>query len=361
MKLLFYNYAMNMGGIERTIAGLANLLCEEHEVLVTQFLSDPSFYDLDERVRFEPLGFTAGGNVVVRTLNLYRAIRSLLVRERPDVVFCMSLTHLILFCQAAHGLKTVVLGAESANPKNDLSKRAVRQRARSVRADGFIFQTERARDAYPERTARGSAVIANAIWNEDVLNAPEVAPEKQKRIISVGRLEYVKGYDFLIDAFSRLAEEFVEWSLVIYGEGNARAALEEQIAQSGYADRISLPGRDLHAYRHVRASEIFVLSSRSEGMPNTLLEAMACGVCCVATDCPNGPREIVRDGENGLLIESQNVDAMTEALRRVMADDALRAKLAAGGKKILSEHTPEWYAAAWLDYAKTVISRKRGS
>lgn len=360
MKILFYNYAMNMGGIERTIAGLANLLAEEHEVIVSQFLSDPSFYELSEKVRFEPFGFTASGNVLLRTLRLYRHIRALLVREQPDIVFCMSLTHLILFCRAAHDLKTAVVGAESANPLNDLSKRAVGQRRRSVNADGFIFQTERAREAYPKKTAARSTVIANAIWNDDVLNAPLVAPKKETRVVSVGRLEYVKGYDFLIEAFSRVAADFADWNLVIYGEGNERAKLEKQVLELKMEDRISLPGRDLHAFCHVRASEVFVLSSRSEGMPNTLLEAMASGVCCIAADCPNGPREIVTNGEDGLLIESESVDALERALRQVMGDASLRARLSENAAKILEKHTPAWYATAWLDYAKEVISRKRG-
>ncbi len=360
MKILFYNYAMNMGGIERTIAGLANLLSEEHEVIVSQFLRDDSFYELGERVRFEPFGFTASGNVVMRTLRLYRRIRALLKKERPDIVFCMSLTHLVLFCRAARGLDTVVVGAESANPLNDMSRRAVEQRARSVYADGFIFQTERARTAYPEKTVRVSTVIANAIWNEDVLNSPETLPEKKKRVVSVGRLEYVKGYDFLIEAFSRVAADFPEWELVIYGEGTEREKLEKQIKALNMEDRIRLPGRDLHAFRHVRASEIFVLSSRSEGMPNTLLEAMACGVCAIAVDCPNGPREIVTDGVDGLLIESESVSALEEALCKAMGDASLRAQLSKRAKDILEAHTPAWYASAWLDYAREVISRKRG-
>lgn len=360
MKILFYNYAMNMGGIERTIAGLANLLSREHEVIVTQFLSDRSFYDLDEAVRYEPFGFTAQGNVLLRTYKLYRKIRCLLKKERPDLVFCMSLTHLVLFCQAARGLDTVVIGAESANPLNDLSKRALRQRARSVCADGFIFQTERAREAYPKKTARGSAVIANAIWNEDVLTPPQTLPQKMRQVVSVGRLEYVKGYDFLIEAFSRVCADFPDWNLVIYGEGTDRERLQTQIDTLGMQSRITLPGRDLHAFSKVRASEVFVLSSRSEGMPNTLLEAMACGVCCIAVDCPNGPREIVTDGVDGLLIESENVDAMEAALRRVMADADLRKTLSENAEKILEQHTPAWYARAWLTYAKEVISRKRG-
>lgn len=360
MKILFYNYALNMGGIERTVVGLSNLLCREHEVTVAQYLGDNSFYELDARVDYRPFGFTASGNVLLRTFRLYRRIRALLKERKPDVVFCMSLTHLILFCLAAHGLDCAVLGAESANPQNDLSKRARRLRARSVYADGFVFQTERARDAYPRRTAEGSAVIANAIWNEDVLSPGKLPEKKEKRVVSVGRLEYVKGYDLLIEAFSRVSASYPDWELVIYGEGSYRSELEQKIASLGLGERIRLPGADLHAYRRVRSAEVFVLSSRSEGMPNTLLEAMASGVCCIAADCPNGPREIVTPEVDGLLIEPENVQALSAALERVMADEALRRRLGAAAEKILEQHTPAWYASAWISYAREVMQRKRG-
>lgn len=358
MKIQFYTYALNMGGIERTVAGLANLLCREHEVLVTQYTADTPFYELDSRVRHSSFGFCARGNVLSRTLRFYRAVRAFIRKERPDVVFCLNLTHLILFCLAARGTDTAVIGAERANPKNNTSPRAVRLRKFSVHADGFVFQTERAKSAYPQRTVERSAVIENAIWNEDVLtqSAPVAC---ERRVISVGRLMPVKGYDLLIDAFFRVADEFPDWTLHIYGEGEQRAALEAQIAERGLDGRVSLPGADLHAHEKVRASEVFVLSSRSEGMPNTLLEAMACGTCCISADCPNGPSELIESEKNGLLFEPESVDAMAMALRRVMGDSALRARLAREGARKLDSHRPETVAQAWLDYACQVKKLKQ--
>lgn len=358
MKLLFYCHSLRMGGIERTVSGLANLLCEEHEVVVTQYAADAPFYKLDRRVQYCPLGLEASGNAALRTLGLLLRVRKLLKKHRPDAVFCLNLTHLPLFCLASRGLKTVVIGAERSNPFVHMSKKERLLRRFSVLADGFLFQTARAQQAYPDRTVKKSAVVANAIWNEDVSAPGEIPPEKARRVISVGRLERVKGYDLLIEAFSRVAPEFPDWELVIYGEGKQRAELEELIARHGLGARIRLPGADLHAYRKVRISEVFVLSSRSEGMPNTLLEAMACGVCCISTDCPNGPRELVTPEVDGLLVESENVGALEEALRRVMGDEKMRARLAraAGGK--LAEHSPQKYADFWVDFADRLRKKK---
>lgn len=360
MKILFYNYSMGSGGIERTIASLSAEFVREHEVTLVQYTDTPPFYELDSRVKHLPLGLDASGNVVIRVFKLYRALRSIFKEIRPDVIFCMNKTHLGVVIRASKKTcRAAVIGAERSNPLKHMTKRDLRLRKKSVRADGFVFQTERAASAYPEETRKKGIVIHNAICNPDVFE--DTHPEKKNLFVSVGRLERVKGYDLLIRAFSQIAPELPDWSLVIYGNGSQKDAIHAQIDSLGLSDRVTLAGEDLHAYRKVKACEIFVLSSRSEGMPNTLLEAMACGLACIAADCPNGPKELIQNGFNGLLVPSEDIDALATAMKTLARSGDLRATLSSNAIKARESHAIGAIANAWLSYAAERLSLKRST
>ena len=358
MKILFYNYAMNMGGIERTIATLSSEFAKEHEVVILQYTNDEAFYPLDEAVRLEKFGFSPTGNVLVRTLKLYYSIRKFLKAEKPDVVFCMNKTHLPLFCIATRQSESVVIGVERSNPNLKLTFRQKLQRRMSVMADGFVFQTERARSAYPLKIRKNSIVIPNSISNPDVFLPFD--GEKKKAFVSVGRLEKVKGYDLLIQAFSLISDKVPEWTLTLFGHGDEREALQKQAESFHIADKVEFAGEDLHAFLKARECEVFVLSSRSEGMPNSLLEAMAAGLACVAFDCQNGPRELITHGENGLLVSAENVDELAAGMLLLAQNDEMRQKLAIQAQNIRFGHSPEQTALSWSRYANECLIKKRG-
>jgi glycosyltransferase involved in cell wall biosynthesis len=135
----------------------------------------------------------------------------------------------------------------------------------------------------------------------------------------------------LIETFAKLADDFSDWDLWIWGEGSERSMLTDRIAELNLADRIFLPGRTRDAWDEMAAADAFVLSSRFEGMPMALMESMALGVPAVAFDCPSGPRELMRDGQDGLLIPPGDVAALAAALRRLLSDGALREELGSKG------------------------------
>jgi glycosyltransferase involved in cell wall biosynthesis len=147
----------------------------------------------------------------------------------------------------------------------------------------------------------------------------------------MGRLVPDKQFDLLIDVFAQLAPDFPDWNLRIWGEGPERGALEQRIERLGLQSRISLPGRTETPWDELARGQAFVLSSLVEGFPNVLLEAMSLGLPCVAFDCPSGPREMTRDGQDALLAPAGNRDALRDALRRVMGDIALREQLGMRG------------------------------
>lgn len=149
-------------------------------------------------------------------------------------------------------------------------------------------------------------------------------------LLGVGRLHPDKGFDVLIDAYARLAGRFPDWDLLILGEGDERARLAAQAEAAGLAGRVYMPGRGGNVADWYESADLYVLSSRFEGLSNTLLEAMASGLAPVSFDCDTGPREIVREGVDGLLVRPVGqADALADALAGLMSDPQARARLAA--------------------------------
>jgi glycosyltransferase involved in cell wall biosynthesis len=154
---------------------------------------------------------------------------------------------------------------------------------------------------------------------------------------AVGRLSPEKGFDLLIQATAQLVQKGLDVALVIAGEGEQRPALEGLIAQSGCADRIRLLGYCANPRPLYEALDVFALSSVREGLPNVLLEAMALEVPVVATRIAGVPR-LLRDGENGLLVEPGSVPELTRGLERLLRDAPLRERLRAVARQTVATH-----------------------
>jgi glycosyltransferase involved in cell wall biosynthesis len=151
-------------------------------------------------------------------------------------------------------------------------------------------------------------------------------------IIACGRLQYQKNYPLLLEAFAKTLKH-IDSRLLILGQGEDRSSLEELVARLGIRERVVFLGFQKNPYKYLAVSDIFVLSSRWEGAPNVLLEAMACGVPVISTRCHYGPEEIITDGVNGLLVPVGDKDAMADAIIRLLKDKQLREHLIVGGNK----------------------------
>lgn len=335
--LMIVIHSLQGGGAERVAVDIAAywVVRGYRVTLVTQTGVEADAYALHPDVRRVALG-TAGaaaGRLLGVLANLRRVfrLRRLMRRERPDIVLGMMTTASVLSVIAARNLSCRVIATEHTHPPSqELSPMWLRLRRWAYPRAAAVVALTKGTAAWMERNVPGSrmSVIPNAVrWpleaGEPLLPVPDL--DGRHRLLAVGRLHWHKGFDLLIRAFASIAAYFPDWDLVILGEGSERDVLQSQIHAAGLSDRVSMPGRAGNVGQWYEASDLYVLSSRVEGLSNTLLESMASGLAAVAFDCETGPREVVRDGIDGVLVRpAEDWEALAAHLSDLMAHPALR-------------------------------------
>ena len=175
-------------------------------------------------------------------------------------------------------------------------------------------------------------VVNNPIINEVLKNEKEEdvkIPEFNSDIpviLAVGRFEYQKDYDNLLSAFKTLLDDLPA-KLYILGKGPLLNYYKEKTKMMGIEKSVVFAGFDKNPFKLMNKCDAFVLSSRHEGMPGVLIQAMACGAACVSTNCPTGPKELIKNGVNGLLVKMENSTELYKALKNILTDSELKNKL----------------------------------
>ncbi|MBV6272883.1 glycosyltransferase family 4 protein [Alcaligenaceae bacterium CGII-47] len=365
-------HSLGGGGAERVAVDLATVWLEHgcRVSLVTQTSAAQDAYALPEGLQRHALDLAAdsGGGLRALWANGRRlwALRRLMRRERPTVVLGMMTKASILAVLAARGLPCRVIAAEHTHPPAQRLPAAwVRLRRWAYpRAQGVVALTKGTAD-WLDRHIPGvqTWVIPNAVRWPLPQNEPVVMPPARAgrlRLLAVGRLHPIKGFDVLLQAFAAIAALFPEWDLVILGEGEQRATLEAQIQTSGLCDRVSLPGRVGNIGQWYEQSDLYVLSSRVEGLSNTLLEAMASGLPCVAFDCETGPREIIREGIDGVLVRpAEDPEALAAWLSNLMAHPIERARYARRATDVRDRFSVTRVMSLWEQVFLDARSRSR--
>ncbi len=198
------------------------------------------------------------------------------------------------------------------------------------RLDALLTLTQADLERWQEYVDDPSLRMA-AIPNPTPFTVGEPAPLTEPVVIAAGRLSKQKGFERLVEAWIPLAASHPQWQLRIYGDGPQHKVLAEAVAAAGVGDRILLAGVTREFERELAAASVYAMSSRFEGLPMVLLEALSKGVPPVSFDCPEGPRQLIRSGENGLLVPQGDIEGLTEALRSLMDDPERRRALGAAG------------------------------
>lgn len=204
---------------------------------------------------------------------------------------------------------------------------------------------------------------ANRKSNCIVINNPlpfdskEVSTCKNKKIISIGRLDEQKGFDILIDVWRKVNEKHPDWILEIYGEGSLRKELQDKIDSLNLTDTLTLKGNEKNIQLKYLESSIYVMSSRYEGMPMVLLEAMSCGLPLVSFDCPCGPKDIIKDGENGFLVKFGNIDEMAKKINYLIENEDKRIEIGKKSKELSYNYSEDKIMNQWKELFENLINR----
>lgn len=353
-------YSLAGGGAERVAIDLCRYLRDDGREVILLTLSgdDPDVHPAPTGVRRERMEVRRVAYSPLHTMwYFYSRIRSMRRKIRaldPDaVVSFMDLVNVwTVLCLFGTGIPVIV--SERLHPAcNQISRvwKLARRLAYPV-ADAVAVQTEDGAAWFRRSTwVRRAVVIPNAIrFPQDLaIGAADslVAPSRPL-ILAVGRLTEQKGFDLLLDAFHRSGLARAGWHLAILGQGPDRSALERQAAQLGLIDAVTFPGF-VGVGQWLARADFFVLSSRYEGFPNALMEAMQMQRACVSFDCPSGPRDLIDNNRNGLLVAPGDIDALSEAMKRLAADPVLRQRLGAEAAKVGERFSPALVYGKWLE------------
>jgi GalNAc-alpha-(1->4)-GalNAc-alpha-(1->3)-diNAcBac-PP-undecaprenol alpha-1,4-N-acetyl-D-galactosaminyltransferase len=355
MRLTLVISSLSSGGAERVMSIMANYWAEKAWPVSLLTLDDgreAPFYKLHPKVIRIALGISAPSanrlQGILNNLERICTLRGAIRRSEPDVVIAFMEKVNVLTLLATVGLNLPVVVSERIDPHfYPIGKIWSCLRTWAYRRTGcLVVQTESAKAFFSEPIQRRTRVIPNP-----VIRPPESAAGSnrgiRKQIIGIGRLTPQKGFDLLLNAFAQIASRHPDWSVVVWGDGEAREALEQQRDQLGLRDQVRFPGRTKRPFQQLREADLFILSSRFEGFPNALCEAMACGLPVISFDCQSGPREIIRDNVDGLLVPNGDVVALASAMERLMSNEDELKRLSSRAVEVIERFGLEKIMATW--------------
>jgi glycosyltransferase involved in cell wall biosynthesis len=357
MRLTLVLATLAGGGAERTASVLAGAWAGRgHQVtIITLAKDDVPAYTLHSAITYRQLRVWGrpAQNIfygLFRQLKAIRALRRVLQQSNPDFIISFMDVPNVVTLFAGRGLNVPIIVTEHVHPAFhrigriwDFLRRFSYPRGILVGVSKPIIEW------FQCRINVNARVIPNPV-DLPVLPASHRAPqddEKPHVIIGMGRLVPQKGFDLLLQAFSRIASRHHGWRLKIIGDGPLRKTLQEQSENLGIADRVEFTGLLADPFPVLRAADLFVFSSRFEGFGNALCEAMACGLPVISFDCPSGPSEVVRHGVDGILVPAEDVNALSAAMDRLMSDAQTRIRLAARATEIVARYGVEPVMGIW--------------
>ena len=378
MKIVYCMASVyNPGGMERVLLNKVRYLSEqggyELAIVTTDQGGHPPFYAFPDGVQMVDLGINytedlrkhplARISSFLRRRRLHRKrLTAFLMAWKADIVVSLYPSESSFIPSIRDGSKKVL--------ELHYNKFFRLQYARS----GLLGLIDRFRTWEDERIVRRfdrfvvltqeDAGYWGALPNLQVIpNAALPVPETRwspysRRVIAVGRLDYQKGFDRLVKAWALLPSDLRDsWQLEIFGQGEWEVRLQELIRKRGVKEsaRVNAPTKEI--FREYAASSFLVMSSHYEGFPMVLLEAMACGLPGVCFTFPCGPKDVIEDGKNGLLVPEGDIPALAGAMERLMRDQALRERMSTAAREIIRTYSEEKVMQQWIQCFNSLLGR----
>lgn len=364
--LIQINSLSNPGGMERVVLNKTTWLCS-HGYDVTIFTTDqkgrPPFYEFPSGVKVFDLGINYSDDV---RRNIFQQIVNYLCKRR------LHKKRLSQFLMENHFdvVDTLYPGESSFIPSiKDGSKKVIELHQskyfhRQYANKGLKGLIDRIREIMDVRMVKSFdkfVVLSEedkGYWgnldNITVIPNAAIVPEgffsdvSSKRVIAVGRLDFQKSFDRLIDAWKLVCEKSEDWVLDIYGQGEWKASLQKRIDSYGIADRCHLCGTTTSIWNEYANSSMLVMSSHYEGLPMVMIESMACGLPSVSFDFKCGPKDIISHGKNGLIVHDGDIQGLADAILRLINDPESRRQMSEEAVKIREKYSEESVMAKWV-------------
>lgn len=379
MKLIYCTHSTyNPGGMERVLLNKVTYLSQlpgwEVSVVTTDQNQRPPFYPFPEKVRMTDLGINYSednGKGAWKKITGYlrkrkehkRKLTALLLKEKPDIVVSLYPSESSFIPDIKDGSKKVLelhyckffrLQYGRKGLLGWIDKLRTRQDEQIVRRfDKFVVLTNEDRGYWGNLP--NIEVIPNAAMHvsdtySDVMN---------KRVIAVGRLDYQKGFDRLIQAWElvQYTGKFTDWKLDIFGQGEWREMLQQMIDKAELQNTVCLNRPTKQIGEEYVKSDMLVMSSNYEGFPMVMIEAMACGLPVVSFDYKCGPKDIIQTGINGLLVPNGDIQALADAMMKVMEDEAYRKMLSLNARKVVDTYSEQAVMSQWIRLFTSITAK----
>lgn len=361
-KVLFYIDMMGHGGAQRVMWVLMHRLLTYgiQVILVNDFelAKGEAQYSVSGKIKRLYLRKSLHGNPILKNIERVYNLRNIVKAENPDVVLSflgrpnerMLISTIGMSCK-----KIVSVRNDPVREYGDHFFSKWLARFLFLLADGCVFQTHDARKYFLSKIRQKSAIIKNPV-SAIFFNVTQ--NKVVSNIISVGRLEKQKNNTLLIRAFSKISAKYPTVNLVFYGSGSLKKNLQLLVSKLGLDTKVYFAGDTNDVPSKLKNCKIFVLSSDYEGMPNALMEAMAAGVPCISTDCPcGGPKEIIENGKDGILVSVGNEGALVHALDYLLSNTKVRLSIGKNAKEKAKDFTEEQVVSQWYQYFENVLNR----
>lgn len=372
MNLLILINSLQMGGAERMACFLAGEWAQEGHAVTLLTLDGPHepYFPLDARVALRHLGVSGpsrnGWEVAMNFRRRIAGVRRSIKDRNCDVAIgfggaCLALTSL-----ATIGMKAKSIAYEQTDPlftEREMGsvKRSIHRMSMRL-ADAIVVQSNAARDVLPPVSRRSARIIPNPVKPASTHASPESpGHDGFYQVVALGRLNIVKGFDVLLQAWAQIQSELPRWRLVIHGEGEERPHLERIINALDLKDRAQLPGSTDQAEQRLAEANLFVMSSRTEGFPNSLCEAMAVGLPVVSTDCRCGPSDIVTPGRDGILVPVDDVNALGGAILEMARDPQRLAVMGAAASGLVQRFDKKEVLLLWATLLTGLANQAQSS
>lgn len=379
MKIIYCTHSTcNPGGMERVLLNKVTYLSQlpgwEVAVVTTDQNQRPPFYPFPEKVRMTDLGINYSEDnekgawkkitgYLRKRKEHKRKLTALLLKEKPDIVVSLYPSESSFIPDIKDGSKKVLelhyckffrLQYGRKGLLGWIDKLRTRQDEQIVRRfDKFVVLTNEDRGYWGNLP--NIEVIPNAAMHvsdtySDVMN---------KRVIAVGRLDYQKGFDRLIQAWELVQHtgKFTDWKLDIFGQGEWQEMLQQMIDKAELQNTVCLNRPTKQIGEEYVKSDMLVMSSNYEGFPMVMIEAMACGLPVVSFDYKCGPKDIIQTGINGLLVPNGDIQALADAMMKVMEDEAYRKMLSLNARKVVDIYSEQAVMSQWIRLFTSITAK----